>query len=858
MHTTNMTIIKTILNKVFFSKTTSILVVFLCLLFLGYTYFGSYCSKSQNQYATSFSSSSIITKANAVRASTYHQLALLLKNKVIHTDSALYYNNLSIELAPKNSGIDFESQYLKAQLLEFKRDFATSISILTKLIQSIEKSEQADSLQLAQCYNIRGKMLRKNEVDNYSPEGFLNLEKALAIWKQCCPNKRAGQEIYREILFYATYQKDSITFNTYWDELHHFFDSETITHINTDRIKGFYLYHLGKNREAIEHQKKVLQKSKKNDNKPLIDQGYYTIANCFLALEEYDSASHYIKEFLLLGSAYEAATPRIETIIDLCLKEEKYYIASFSQLMKVYFLMYQKDKNNLDALKNAFTISQSLRQLMTLRLGYGNEEEIKNYNRALQAYYAQGVQVEIAQTLYNRTGEPIYLDWINQYIEQSKSILFNMNLEQQSNDAVPVALKKRNKELHQLIRAKKRQLLNQSKSDELANLVRQQELFTDSLRKFYPKFIERSFLATAPSLDTIQTALQQNQSCILQYFSRQNKDYVFIISPDMVVLKNLESSVLRDSMIACLQHEIRQGISINKVQYKQAAHYLYQYYIEPALPYLSDIKRLVVVPDDKNVLLPFEAFLRHTDFEEFDADSPFLIQQFRIEYAYSIRNYLLKLDSGVLKNRDYSSVLAMAFNSPKEKLTGNLATWSLPNSSRELEMIEGAFPTNFHHFRYGKKATEEAFLDLIQEDIDIIHLATHAYSQQGNPFDNRIYFRSTTNSLDTLYGYEVSAQEILASLVVLSSCQSAFGTHIIGEGVQSLTRSFIQAGSKYVVASIWNIDDYFTKELMELFYKNLKNATSPAEALHQAKLQILQNQDKPWANPAFWSLYVCY
>ena len=94
----------------------------------------------------------------------------------------------------------------------------------------------------------------------------------------------------------------------------------------------------------------------------------------------------------------------------------------------------------------------------------------------------------------------------------------------------------------------------------------------------------------------------------------------------------------------------------------------------------------------------------------------------------------------------------------------------------------------------------------------------------------------------------LSAEEIASlpldqlQLVTLSACETGIGKVAGGEGVFSLQRAFHLAGSKNVVASLWQVEDQATAALMELFYHYMwKNKLPPAEAMRQAQLTMLRN-----------------
>ena len=58
-------------------------------------------------------------------------------------------------------------------------------------------------------------------------------------------------------------------------------------------------------------------------------------------------------------------------------------------------------------------------------------------------------------------------------------------------------------------------------------------------------------------------------------------------------------------------------------------------------------------------------------------------------------------------------------------------------------------------------------------------------------------------------------------LVVISVCQGGLGDGISGEGVVSLQTAFHQAGVRTDVASLWQVRDDVTQELMTDFYTDV-------------------------------------
>jgi CHAT domain-containing protein len=88
-----------------------------------------------------------------------------------------------------------------------------------------------------------------------------------------------------------------------------------------------------------------------------------------------------------------------------------------------------------------------------------------------------------------------------------------------------------------------------------------------------------------------------------------------------------------------------------------------------------------------------------------------------------------------------------------------------------------------------------------------------------------------------------------ADLVVLSGCRTALGKEIRGEG---LVRGFMYAGVPRVVASLWDVRDEATAELMKRFYRGMiADGKRAAEALRAAQLEMLRYER--WRAPYYWA-----
>jgi CHAT domain-containing protein len=149
--------------------------------------------------------------------------------------------------------------------------------------------------------------------------------------------------------------------------------------------------------------------------------------------------------------------------------------------------------------------------------------------------------------------------------------------------------------------------------------------------------------------------------------------------------------------------------------------------------------------------------------------------------------------------------------------------------------------------------------NLLKTDLtqySILHFATHGFLDPERPENSGLVLSTMTRDGKTQNGF-ISLRDVYqlrapVAVVVLSACQTGLGKDVRGEGLIGLTRGFMYAGASSVVASLWNVDDEATAELMKRFYKNmLEDGMTPATALREAQNSF--RHDPIWSAPYYWA-----
>lgn len=214
----------------------------------------------------------------------------------------------------------------------------------------------------------------------------------------------------------------------------------------------------------------------------------------------------------------------------------------------------------------------------------------------------------------------------------------------------------------------------------------------------------------------------------------------------------------------------------------------------------------------------------------------------------------------------------------------------LPGTKEEVEEIyQDYLSTKKAHCKLitDTAGTEEAFKNLVGQDIGVIHLATHGFFWTEEEAEKRSYVSFLANPMrqdsyedaalmrsglffsganiglageqlpDDVEDGILTAQELSSmnlgnvDMVVMSACQSGLG-ETFGEGVFGLQRGFKLAGANTLLMSLWKVDDEATRILMTEFYHYFLSGKSKCESLYLAQQHLRSTHPEP----EYWAAFI--
>ncbi len=269
-------------------------------------------------------------------------------------------------------------------------------------------------------------------------------------------------------------------------------------------------------------------------------------------------------------------------------------------------------------------------------------------------------------------------------------------------------------------------------------------------------------------------------------------------------------------------------------------------------------KRWLLEPDGPLYDLPFAALPVPNQSTVAGTRPAFLIERVALQ---SIPGALLIEKGAIQPQGAFVGVGDPVFNRADARYQGtstaNMTLPRLPDTSDEVEACSRAWSPNSPQLLTGSAASVGRVEEALASSPAIVHFATHVVTASGQFGSGLIALSLDDHGAIGLMGpTDIAAHRLGGALVVMNGCHSGQGETLPGSGPMGLTRAWIAAGARAVVATRWDVPDETAQSLMVNFYRALRQPDGghPALALRDAQLQALRGGG-PDAQPGRWAGY---
>ncbi|MET0552128.1 MAG: CHAT domain-containing protein, partial [Vicinamibacteria bacterium] len=369
------------------------------------------------------------------------------------------------------------------------------------------------------------------------------------------------------------------------------------------------------------------------------------------------------------------------------------------------------------------------------------------------------------------------------------------------------------------------------------------------IRRASPRYASLS-QPERPGLDEVRAALLDDRTVLLYYALGERRSFLWVVTRTSLERHLLPSR----GEIEPLARRAVAAVSAGRPAARDLAS-LGRMLLAPAALRL-DVPRVLVVADGALHLVPFAALPSPR------GSGPLLVRSEVVHLPSASAGVLLarvpprtgpsavavfadpvfRSDDARVQDRSQAAATVKMASIPRElSRDGRLAR--LPFTRREALAIRG-LAGSAGRVELDFDASRDAVLDERLSSYRFVHFATHGLLNASRPELSGIVLslvdragRPQNGFLTSLDTYNLRLD---ADLVVLSGCRTALGKDVRGEGIVGLTRGFMYAGARGVLASLWPVDDLATSELMRVFYEGLlgPRRLSPPAALREAQAHV--------------------
>lgn len=432
-------------------------------------------------------------------------------------------------------------------------------------------------------------------------------------------------------------------------------------------------------------------------------------------------------------------------------------------------------------------------------------------------------------------------------------------------------------------------LRSEGKSLDLFDLLKKNEKlrkeFLVRLKETEPEFFNYMYNNNVIKIEDIQKVLADSQAFIEYYLADEDLMYCFVITQSGFDAYQMYSKQILEIGIQLVESIKKQGIDtltdkgINRENYINYSHQLYNLILKKALSNLKGINRLVIVPTSTLQYISFDFLLqkkpstKEFKFKKLD----YLVKDYAISYTHSATIFH-ELNLMELNYKEDIHIYAPEYTGegvPQSDLNLYVATMEdCSNIFDNVSTLSFAQPDNLQaisnriqaksYYWKGKSATKNNFFNHSSDNTTstsaLLFLSMHGCIDE-NANNSRLLFYSDNGYRDETQALAVSEiynLNIKSKLTILNSCVTGTSKHQSkSEGFTSIARAFQYAGCPSIVMSRWKVEENASKKIMErLNYYLLVKKYDVDIALQNAKLDYLKlRHEDMYHKPFYWSVF---
>ncbi|HAG84170.1 MAG TPA: hypothetical protein DCL61_24195, partial [Cyanobacteria bacterium UBA12227] len=349
------------------------------------------------------------------------------------------------------------------------------------------------------------------------------------------------------------------------------------------------------------------------------------------------------------------------------------------------------------------------------------------------------------------------------------------------------------------------------------------QLFEDEYEEYFGENLTDENVTSQTIRETLKTIKNQTGKSAVVVYARSLSEglELTLVHPENILIRKIIPSANPTALKQTITEFVEKVSNPSETYgYRASSQQLYQWLIAPIESHLKEL-------NIDTLIFCMDGGLRHIPLAALYDGQQFLIEKYSLGSipSFSLTNSRYQ----TLKNAQVLGMGASEFQQlrplPAVPLELNLITQQLWSGTSYLNQ----------QFTLNNLQTESR-----RKPFEIIHLATHANFNDGNPSNSYIQLWDTQLTFDKLrqMGWYQPPQ---IELLTLSACTTALGNEQAELGFAGFE---VQAGVKSALASLWKVNDEGTLALMSGFYWQLNqpNVTIKAEALRQAQIAMLRGE----------------